>query len=170
MRANFDRDNFYPVRSYYEGDKRIAEFSGVRRVATTATGHAEDMVLLKRAERIADSVLADPAGGTHYVDRDEPLDHGYLVGLKGFESQIDLDDSTYADVYAACVEKLESIKELGWGRRPIGVGWWTRNGCTYIDVSINVVDRAEALAYAERADQIAIYDVANQCDIDIRYA
>ena len=173
MRANFERDANYPVRSYRVGDKHIAACNGTERVASTCAGHADDVKLLKCAEQITNAVYADRAGGTHYLDRDECPGRGFLVSINDSGGHVDGIDGRYGEVYAAVVKSLEYVKCTGWGGRPIGIGWWTpggQKGRTFIDVSVVIFDRAEALEYAERADQIAIYDIANKCDIDVRYA
>ena len=173
MRADFERDSYYPVRSYRIGDNYCAECNGVKRIATGCEGHSEDKDLLRRAVDIADAVYARRSGGTVYVDpNNDPVD-GYCVGLKGYETIVDLDDCSYGDVLADIVDKLENAGHTRCDGLPVGIGWWTpagSDGKTYLDVSVHIADRADALAFAEAADQIAIYDCASGTDIDIRYS
>lgn len=173
MRANFECDALYPVRSYRIGDTHCAACNGVELLSSDYDGHNDNLKLLKCAEKITDAIFADRSGGTHYLDRDECPGRGYAVSVDGPGGRVDNIDGQYGTVYALVVDCLGYVKNTGWGGRPIGIGWWTPAGCegsTYVDVSLVIFDRNEALGYAEENDQIAIYDIANQCDIDIRYA
>ena len=166
---------FFPILSYCIGsaDRRVAEYCGVRRDSFNAAGHADDLRRMKRAETIADVIFASRRGGTSWVDGDVPPDSGYIASVVGCETRINSIDGKYRDVYAAVVDKLESIDTLGWADRRLGVGWWTpvgHNDYTFIDVSVHFADRDEALAFAERADQAVVYGIAEGGDIDLRYA
>jgi len=164
---------YFPVLSYWIGssDRRVAEFQGVRRESDNRDDHDADLRRMKRAERIADAIYADPSGGSDLIDGDGwtglPA-HGYCAAYAGYERRIKGLNGAYGTVYAAIVELLESIDGIDSAGRPIGVGWWTRNGVTYLDVSTVFFDRDEALGFAEENDQIAIYDIVNGEDIDIR--
>ncbi|MFD7336701.1 hypothetical protein ACFV98_11940 [Streptomyces violascens] len=81
---------------------------------------------------------------------------GYMVSIAGSERIIPLEDfgpenlAEYVGDYAA------SVADLG-----LFYGAWVDEGLVYLDLSMNVIDRSEAVAMGHLESQLAIFDVAN---------
>ena len=167
MRAQFETGSDYPVLSYRIGDDHCAEFAGVQRRTSDCDDHRANVNRLKRAHSIVESIYADRAGGSHFLDRSVSLDKGYCVSLAGFETCIDWEGHSYREVYADIVDKLDWLESIGFGKRPCCVGWWTCDGQLYLDICVIIFDRAAAIDCGKRAGQKAIYDMAGRCDITL---
>ena len=87
------------------------------------------------------------------------LNGGYMVSLEGAESQVKGDD--YNAIKKAIEEKQAIIKDS----KNLFIGLWLDGGIMYIDISINIEDRSEALEFAKRNKQLAIYDLINNDSI-----
>ena len=83
------------------------------------------------------------------------LKKGYMVSLEGAESQVKKDD--YKAIIKAIEEKQEIIKDTS----KLYIGLWVDNGMMYIDISINIDDKIEALEFGKKNKQLAIYDLEN---------
>ena len=83
------------------------------------------------------------------------LKKGYMVSLEGTETQTQGDD--HQAIKKAIEEKQEIIKDS----KNLFIGLWLDSGIMYIDISINIEDRAEALEFAKKNKQLAIYDLVN---------
>ena len=90
------------------------------------------------------------------------LKEGYMVSLEGAESQVKGED--YQAIIKAIEEKQEIIKD----NKGLFIGLWLDEGIMFIDVSINIEDRAEALEFAKRNKQLAIYDIVNNDSIYLK--
>lgn len=156
----------FPVLSYCIGsaDHRVAAFQGVRRDSYNGDDHADNLRRLKRAEIITDAIFADRDGGCGYPDGSDGPDRGYCVSLADHETRFDSLEGAYGAVYRDVVEKLEFIESHDVDGC---VGWWTRDGVTYLDVSTVESDFEDAVAIAVQNDQIAIYDLASGVEIDV---
>ncbi|MGW1867977.1 hypothetical protein ACWCPS_20700 [Streptomyces mauvecolor] len=81
---------------------------------------------------------------------------GYMVSIAGSERTIPLEDfgpeslAEYVGDYAASVAD-----------RGLFYGAWVDEGLVYLDLSMNVIDRSEAVAMGHLESQLAIFDVAN---------
>jgi len=82
-----------------------------------------------------------------------PVD-GYMVGVKGYEMQVGefLDWPEIIGIYADLHERL--FREEG-----CLLGGWV-HGRLYLDVSVRVPNKDEALRLAAQRGELAIYDVA----------
>ena len=83
------------------------------------------------------------------------LKKGYMVSLEGAESKVKSDN--YTAIIKAIEEKQELIKDTS----ELYIGLWVDNGFVYIDISINISDKVEALEFGKKNKQLAIYDVVN---------
>ena len=90
------------------------------------------------------------------------LNGGYMVSLEGAESQVKGDD--YNAIKKAIEEKQAIIKDS----KNLFIGLWLDGGIMYIDISINIEDRSEALEFAKRNKQLAIYDLINNDSIYLK--
>jgi len=131
--------------------------------------HNHDVKLLKCAEQITDAVYAAPAGGSRYPFSLNTPKSGYAVSLPNHEVRFCGLSGKYGEVYAVVLKLLRTILSMN-ANRTYCVGWWGRDGVTYFDISYVFPSRLDAEICAEFAGQIAIYDFANQCDLDIRYS
>ncbi|MBT2383845.1 hypothetical protein [Streptomyces sp. ISL-11] len=95
-------------------------------------------------------------GATYAPGRSVPM-AGYMVSLHGSERTIPLDAfgsaelDNYIQEYAY---RVDADARLFYGA-------WVDGETVYLDLSMNVADRAEALLIGEFESQLAIYDVAN---------
>ena len=90
------------------------------------------------------------------------LKRGYMVSLEGTETQTRGND--YEAIQKAIEEKQEIIK----GKNNMYIGLWLDNNIMYIDVSINIIDKVEALEFGKRNKQLAIYDLVNNDSIYLK--
>ena len=90
------------------------------------------------------------------------LKRGYMVSLEGTETQAKGDD--YQAITKAIEEKQEIIKDS----KNMYIGLWLDNNIMYIDISVNIIDKAEALEFGKRNKQLAIYDLVNNDSIYLK--
>ena len=166
-----DYGDFYPIRSVLvnSGSRYRAEFCGVRRECGDRELHNEDLRRMKRAEMIADqiydarrrsgcSVWIDPFDCAKHV---EGPDNGYVVSLRGYETRMNFEPLCYSLVFADVVEKLELLELFGNADDTVCIGSWEHGGELYIDISVHVTDRDDAVNRAKATDQLCIYDIAD---------
>lgn len=90
------------------------------------------------------------------------LNKGFMVSLEGTETQTQGDD--YQAINQAIKEKQEIIKDSN----NMYIGLWLDNNIMYIDISININDKVEALEFAKYNKQLAIYDIINNDSIYLK--
>ena len=90
------------------------------------------------------------------------LKRGFMVSLEGAESQVKGND------YQAIIKAIEEKQELIKDSNNLFIGLWLDGGIMYIDISINIEDRAEALEFAKKNKQLAIYDLTNNDSIYLK--
>lgn len=90
------------------------------------------------------------------------LKSGYMVSLEGAESQVKGND------YKAIIQAIESKQEIIKDRDNLYIGLWLDNGIMYIDVSINIRDKVDALEFGRYNKQLAIYDLVNNDNIYLK--
>lgn len=90
------------------------------------------------------------------------LKKGFMVSLEGTETQTQGDD--YQAINQAIKEKQEIIKDSN----NMYIGLWLNNNIMYIDISINIEDKTEALEFAKYNKQLAIYDLKNNDSIYLK--
>jgi hypothetical protein len=90
----------------------------------------------------------------------EPDKAGYMVSLKGWERKFPLTDATEATI-------AQYFKDTAEERRITGAfaGGWIHGDSAYLDLSVQVMDRAEAEALGARHGQKAIFDLTNETSI-----
>lgn len=87
---------------------------------------------------------------------------GFMVSLEGTETQTQGDD--YQAIKKAIEEKQEIIKD----NNNLYIGLWLDNNVMYIDISININDKVEALEFGKHNKQLAIYDIVNNDSIYLK--
>ena len=90
------------------------------------------------------------------------LTTGFMVSLEGAESQVKGND--YQAIKKAIEEKQAIIKD----NKNLFIGLWLDGGVMYVDISINIEDRAEALEFGKRNKQLAIYDLVNNDSVYLK--
>lgn len=90
------------------------------------------------------------------------LKRGFMVSLEGTETQTQGDD--YQAINQAIKEKQAIIKD----NNNMYIGLWLDNNIMYIDISININDKVEALEFAKYNKQLAIYDLVNNDSIYLK--
>lgn len=95
-------------------------------------------------------------GGATYAPGRSVPNSGFMVSLNGSERTFPLAEFGNAELANYMREyayRIESDPRLYYGA-------WIDNGTVYLDVSMNITDRFEALLMGEFESQKAIYDVA----------
>lgn len=90
------------------------------------------------------------------------LNKGFMVSLEGTETQTQGDD--YQAIKQAIKDKQEIIKD----NNNMYIGLWLDSNIMYIDISINIIDKVEALEFAKYNKQLAIYDLINNDSIYLK--
>lgn len=90
------------------------------------------------------------------------INGGFMVSLEGAEVQKNINDIN--GIKKAIEEKQEIIKN----KNNIYIGLWLDNNIMYIDISINIQDKTEALEFAKYNKQLAIYDLKNNNSIYLK--
>lgn len=90
------------------------------------------------------------------------LKRGYMVSLEGTETQAQGED--YQAIKKAIEEKQKIIKD----KNNMYIGLWLDSGVMYIDISINIIDKVEALEFGKYNKQLAIYDLVNNDSIYLK--
>jgi hypothetical protein len=90
------------------------------------------------------------------------INGGFMVSLEGAEVQKNINDIN--GIKKAIEEKQKIIKD----KNNIYIGLWLDNNIMYIDISINIQDKTEALEFAKYNKQLAIYDIINNDSIYLK--
>lgn len=90
------------------------------------------------------------------------LTRGFMVSLEGAEVQVKGDD------YNAIEKAIEDKQNIIQDNDNLYIGLWLDNGVMYVDISINIIDKAEALEFAKKNKQLAIYDLENNDSIYLK--
>lgn len=85
-----------------------------------------------------------------------------MVSLEGAEVQKNINDIN--GIKKAIEEKQEIIKN----KNNMYIGLWLDSNIMYIDISININDKVEALEFAKYNKQLAIYDLVNNDSIYLK--
>lgn len=90
------------------------------------------------------------------------LKRGYMVSLEGTETQ------TQGDDYQAIIKAIEEKQAIIKDKNNMYIGLWLDSDIMYIDISINIIDKVEALEFAKYNKQLAIYDLVNNDSIYLK--
>lgn len=86
---------------------------------------------------------------------------GFMVSLQGYEVKCRSDE----EIEKAITKNMEIIKRLD----SAYLGAWIDEGITYIDISILVENKEDALELGKINNQLAIYDIQNNESIYLSY-
>lgn len=81
------------------------------------------------------------------------LKRGFMVSLYGSEYKT----NDKKEVLKKVNEYINNIQD----KKGLFVGVWLDNGFYYIDFSINIIDKVEALEFGKKNKQISIFDIKN---------
>lgn len=90
------------------------------------------------------------------------LKKGYMVSLEGTETQ------TKGDDYQAIIKAIEEKQAIIKDKNNMYIGLWLDSNIMYIDISINIIDKVEALEFGKYNKQLAIYDLKNNDSIYLK--
>jgi hypothetical protein len=90
------------------------------------------------------------------------LKRGYMVSLEGTETQ------TKGDDYQAIIKAIEEKQAIIKDKNNMYIGLWLDSNIMYIDISVNIIDKVEALEFGKYNKQLAIYDLKNNDSIYLK--
>ena len=89
------------------------------------------------------------------------INGGYMVSILGYEKKFDCKDIININNYI--IELQAKIKS----KQGYFIGLWVFKNEVYVDISINIIDKSDALEFGKKNKQISIYDIKNDSTIDI---
>ena len=90
------------------------------------------------------------------------INGGYMVSILGYEKTFRYNDTEGINDY---IKNLQG--KIG-SKKGYFIGLWTYKNELYIDVSINIIDKVDALEFGKKNKQIAIYEVLTGENIPIK--
>lgn len=106
--------------------------------------------------------IKENGGGTYNKElKSINATSGYMVSLLGYERKC----KTIEEIEKAIKENIEIVKGLD----NAYLGTWIDEGITYIDISILVENKEDALELGKINNQLAIYDIENNESIYLLY-
>lgn len=108
---------------------------------------------------IFDSIIANKGGTFNFSGEPVSFPNGYAVSVSGFETVTQLEGMSarnFVNLANDLVKKVDGLADP----TTHYVGTWVDDGKLYIDLSVHVEDRDEAIVKAEKAEQLAIWDFA----------
>lgn len=90
------------------------------------------------------------------------INGGYMVSILGCEKTFEYNDMEGINDYI-----IELQKKIG-SKKGYFIGLWTYKNELYVDVSINIIDKCDALEFGKKNKQIAIYEVLTGANIPIK--
>lgn len=90
------------------------------------------------------------------------INGGYMVSILGYERTFEYNDTEGINNYIINLQgKIGSKKGYF-------IGLWTYENKLFIDVSINIIDKSDALEFGKKNKQIAIYEVLTGANIPLK--
>lgn len=90
------------------------------------------------------------------------IKNGYMVSILGYEKKFDCKDAKNINDYV--VNLQSKIKD----KKGYFIGLWVYKREVYVDISINILDKAEALEIGKKNKQLAIYEVLTGASVPIK--
>ena len=120
-----------------------------------------------RIEKMLDEIIKEAiknGGATLTATLDNAkLKYNYMVSLYGYETTFKVDD------IEGLKEGLKAYQKKASGKKDLYIGLWVSDGLVYLDLSINICKKNDALRIGKQNKQKAVYDVKNNKDIKIKY-
>ena len=98
---------------------------------------------------------------------------GFMVSLANYENIIEFnnlnDYITQKNIFDAILEKKEQIERLRQNNRKniFVIGLWINNNKIFVDISININSKKDAIKQGIKQNQYAIYDIKNKNNIEL---
>ena len=89
------------------------------------------------------------------------IKNGFMVSILGYEKKFDCKDVTNINNY------ILELKAKIENKEGYFIGLWVFKNEVYVDISINIIDKSDALEFGKKNKQISIYNVKNDSTIDI---
>lgn len=106
--------------------------------------------------------IKENKGGTYNKElKSINAKNGFMVSLQGFEKKCRTDEETER----AIMENMETVRGLD----SAYLGAWIDEGITYIDISVLVENKGDALELGKINNQLAIYDLQSNESIYLSY-
>ena len=90
------------------------------------------------------------------------INEGYMVSILGYEKTFEFKDVAGVNDY---VKNLQG--KIG-SKKGYFIGLWTYDNKLFVDVSINILDKVDALEFGKKNKQIAIYEVLTGANIPLK--
>ena len=90
------------------------------------------------------------------------INGGYMVSILGYEKTFEYNDTEGINNYV-----IELQQKIG-SKKDYFIGFWTFKNQLYVDLSINIIDKVDALEFGKKNKQIAIYDVLTGANIPLK--
>lgn len=84
---------------------------------------------------------------------------GYMVALTGQTAQFPVEILDDEDAAAKAIVEYMTMRFEIFAQPDVYVGGWIEDGKLWLEPSIRVMDRDEAIKLGQETDQIAVYDV-----------
>jgi hypothetical protein len=146
--------------------------------SSTGAGLFEGTIMPLRAiqnvvgDRVMDIASLTATGATVMANGRPMPKSGYQVSV--FDGSItplsELQKMSMQELYYWSDKQVESLHEQLSKYPTAAVGLWVSNGSLFFDVSVNVQDRASAVALAKENNQLAIYENATGAEINTKDA
>lgn len=81
---------------------------------------------------------------------------GYMVGIAGNERILNKQDFNLKNIRAYVSDKFEKLVEPN-----MFIGSWENKGKIYLDTSMNISNKEEAIRIARELGELAIFDIEN---------
>ena len=88
--------------------------------------------------------------------------NGFMVSILGYEKTFEYNDTEDINNYI-----LDLQSKIG-SKKGYFIGLWVYDSKLYIDLSINIIDKVDALEFGKKNKQIAIYEVLTGENIPIK--
>lgn len=110
--------------------------------------------------------VLDNGGATlvPYSYRPADMTDGYMVSLAGREAVYQLSGDEATDFRLITDATTQYVERHDFQPRQF-VGLWTDDGRLYVDTSVHVASRAEAVQLAQDNHQLALWDIAAQAEV-----
>lgn len=109
-------------------------------------------------KRLIEKIIetTNKTGGASFNLNVESPKKGFMVATSGNELVIPEKDFTRKTLRNYVKSNLKNINA-----KNVNVGTWKENGLVYLDISINIQDKKEAIKLGKENNQIAIFDLSN---------
>lgn len=116
---------------------------------------------MKNIKNIIEEIKENNGGTYNKEYKTINTSKGFMVSLQGYEKKCKTDEETEK----AIKENMEIVKKLD----NAYLGAWIDEGITYIDISVLVENKEDAMELGKVNNQLAIYDIENNESIYLQY-